>query len=248
MTNGFFTFFLLPCIIFLANAKKKRKVTEMKRTPKRKLYITAALILIFAIWTVAVFLFDTDAVGPLETSVGFATLNIAFFETTGVNLILYEITDAISILPLGAAFVFFLLGLTQLIKRKKLKSVDEDILILGVFYFAVVSVFLIFEAISPNFRPILIDGELESSYPSSTTMLFLTVMPSSATVLNKRIKNSKIKLTITCLVSILSAFAVIARLISGVHWLSDIIGGILISAALLMAFYTAISAISTNKP
>jgi undecaprenyl-diphosphatase len=63
-------------------------------------------------------------------------------------------------------------------------------------------------------------------------------MPTAAMQLNGRIKNKLIRRGATSLIYAFTAFMVIARLISGVHWISDIIGGIILSVGLVLFYYS----------
>lgn len=208
----------------------------MKKGNKKILHSAIALLTAFVVWTMAVKLFDVKAIGPEGTTVGFATINEFIHNLTGVNMHLYTITDYLSIVPLFFITGFALTGLIQLIKRKSLRSVDFDILVLGVFYIIVMAVYVFFEIFVVNYRPLLIDGQLEASYPSSTTTLVMTVMPSSTMQLSSRIKNKALNKAICALISVFTAFMVFVRLFSGVHWLSDIIGGALLSAGLVLLY------------
>ena len=161
----------------------------MKKKTKGTLYCALLSLTAFALFTVATCLFDVKAIGPEGSKVGFATVNGFFHDLTGVHLWLYDLTDLLSILPLSAVLGFALLGLSQWIKRKSLLKVDADVLVLGGFYLSVLAVFLLFEKLSPNFRPVLLDGVLEPSYPSSTTMLVLCVLSTFALQMRARIKN-----------------------------------------------------------
>ena len=129
----------------------------------------------------------------------------------------------------------------QLIKRKILLKVDSNILILGVFYIVVMSVYIFFEFFVINHRPALIQGILEVSYPSSTTLLVLCVMPTAAMQLNDRVKNIKLRKALVCLIILFTVFMVVGRLISGVHWVTDIIGGAILSAGLVMLYYGTVN-------
>jgi undecaprenyl-diphosphatase len=131
---------------------------------------------------------------------------------------------------------FGLLGLAQWIRRKQIRKVDSSILVLGGFYLAVMGAYLFFEVFAVNYRPVLIDGILEASYPSSTTMLMLCVMPTAIMELRGRMKNSVLKRWVTFLMAAFTVFMVIGRLISGVHWLTDIVGGMLLSTGLVMMY------------
>ena len=212
----------------------------MKKKNKVLLFSGMGALLSFAVWTILVACVEVKAIGPRDSSVGFATLNEYFHGLTGVSMSLYTITDWLGLVPVGVAFGFAILGLFQLIKRKSLKEVDRSILALGVFYVSVIAAYLLFEEVVINYRPVLIGGYLEASYPSSTTMLTLCVMPTAIMQLRSRIKNTALKTLITLAMALFTAFMVIGRLVSGVHWLSDIIGGILISAGLVL-IYRAVS-------
>ena len=208
----------------------------MKKKNKKKLVLGASLVVAFVLWTVFVCFVDVRAIGPEGSSVGFAAINGFVHELTGVNWFLYNITDWLGIVPIAVALGFAILGLVQLIKRKSLWKVDHSILALGVFYIVVMAAYIFFEVVVINYRPTLIDGYLEASYPSSTTMLIMCVMPTTAMQLNVRIKNTVLRRCAVITIVAFTAFMVIGRLISGVHWITDIIGGALLSAGLVMLY------------
>lgn len=203
-----------------------------------RIFAAAVLFLIsFIIWTVLVSVIDVRPIGPQGSSVGFAALNGSFHEFTGVHMDLYIITDWLSIIPACFIIGFGSLGLMQWIKRKNILKVDFDILILGVFYIIVMALYLLFEGWVINFRPVLINGILEASYPSSTTLLVLCVMPTAMIQIHNRIKNKKLKKCTEILIIAFIIYMVTSRLISGVHWLSEIIGGIFLSFGLVAMYY-----------
>ncbi|MBQ7093340.1 MAG: phosphatase PAP2 family protein, partial [Clostridia bacterium] len=159
---------------------------------------------------------------------------------TGVHMSLYTITDWLGLVPLGFVMGFALLGLIQWIKRKHLLKVDYSILVLGGFYIVVMAVYVLFEVLVVNYRPVLINGYLEASYPSSTTMLVMCVMPTAIMQFNARIKNNVLKRFVASAIIAFIVFMVIGRLVSGVHWFTDIIGGVLLSAGLVMMYRAVI--------
>ena len=203
---------------------------------KKYLCISISSLLAFVMWTLLLCFVDVRAIGPDGSSVGFAALNGFVHEKIGTNMYLYNITDWLGLVPIGVALGFAILGLIQLIKRKSLLRVDRSILALGVFYIIVVAVYLFFEIVVINYRPVLIEGCLEASYPSSTTMLVTCVMPSAAIQAKERIKNKALRKGIIIAIIAFIAFMVVARLLSGVHWISDIIGGALFSLGVVMAY------------
>ena len=210
---------------------------------KRKtkfLWIGLAFLAAFALWTALVRFNDVQAIGPNGSSVGFAALNKAVHETIGVHWGLYTVTDWLGLIPIVFVLGFAILGLVQLVRRRSLFKVDRSILVLGGFYIVVMAMYLLFEEVVINYRPVLIDGNLEASYPSSTTMLALCVLPTAMMQLKSRIRHIDVRRTVLVTLGALTGFMVVGRLISGVHWLTDIIGGVLLSVGLVMLYAFAI--------
>ncbi len=212
----------------------------MKNKSKKYMIISVTMLVLFVLWTVVVSLIDKQSIGPNGSVVGLATLNGAFHKLTGVHLSLYDLTDLLSIIPFIFIAGFAVLALVQWIKRKSLGKVDYSLFCLGGFYVVVMAIFLMFEKVVINYRPILIEGVLEASYPSSTTMLVMCVFPTAIMQLGERIKNKSLRIIVSLLIAAFTAFMVVCRLISGVHWITDIIGGALLSTGLvtLYAFTT----------
>ena len=203
---------------------------------KQKFYIALGLLAAFALWTTAISLIDVQPIGPQGSTVGFATLNVFVHNLTGVHMTLYSITDWLGLVPVVFGFGFAMLGLVQWVKRKSILKVDHSILILGGFYIVTLAVYLFFESYVINYRPVLIEGYLEASYPSSTTLLVLCVMPTAMMQLRDRIKQPMLRKCVSIVITAFIAFMVIGRLVSGVHWLTDIIGGVLLSAGLVILY------------
>ena len=214
----------------------KWEASQLKNLSKKKICVGVCLLVMFILWTVLVCLVDVQPIGPQDSAVGFAALNGAFHRLTGVHMALYDLTDWLSVLPLGIVVGFAALGLVQLIGRKSLQKVDFSIFVLGGFYVVVMAAFVLFEVLEINYRPVLIEGVLEASYPSSTTMLVMCVMPTTMLQLKERLENSAFKRILLAAIALFTAFMVIGRLISGVHWLTDIIGGALLSAGLVVLY------------
>ena len=208
----------------------------MKKENQRSLCAAIGMLSAFLLWTAAIRYVDVQAIGPQESSVGFATINRFVHNLTGVHMSLYTLTDWLGLVPIVFVLGFALLGLAQWIKRKHLLKVDYDILVLGGFYIVVMAVYVLFEMLVINYRPVLIGGILEASYPSSTTMLVMCVMPTVIMQSNARIKNDVLKGCVASAIVAFIIFMVIGRLVSGVHWITDIIGGALLSAGLVMMY------------
>ena len=211
----------------------------MKRVKKR-LMVSICFLTAFTAWTVMLRFVDVRQIGPLGSSVGFAGVNGFVHKLTGVHWGLYHVTDWLGLVPIFVCMGFGVLGLAQWVRRKNIQKVDINILILGGFYAITIGAYLLFENVVINCRPVLINGALEVSYPSSTTMLTMCVMPTAIMQLNDRMKNRMLRKGISFTIIAFTAFMVIGRLISGVHWFTDIIGGILLSVGLI-TLYSAVS-------
>ncbi len=218
----------------------------MKRNGKRTLFVGFVLLAAFVIWTMLIQRVDVKAVGVNGTDVGFATLNIWFHNLTGVHMALYTITDWLGLVPIFVCMVFAGIGFCQLIRRRSLFKVDNDILCLGLYYMIVIFCYLFFEMFPINYRPILIGGIMEASYPSSTTLLVLCVMPTLAEQAERRMQSQVFKRMIKVFVICFSAFMVLGRLVSGVHWVTDIVGSVLLSAG-LFGMYKAVVLLGTKE-
>ncbi len=219
----------------------------MNEKVTKKFCITGALLVLFFIWTALVSVVDQQPIGPNGSTVGFAALNGSFHSLTGEHLALYDFTDFISFIPFVIVAAFGAYGAIQLLQRKSLYKVDSDIIALGGFYLLVLACYALFEVLVVNYRPVLIEGALEASYPSSTTMLAMTVFPTAAMQLGARMKKGTLCTVLQIVLWCLTVFMVAVRLISGVHWLTDIIGGLLLSAALVMGYRTTIEWLKTKE-
>lgn len=208
----------------------------MKKNGKKVLWTGGLALLAFVVWTALLQLVDVQLIGQQGTSIGFASLNGWFHQLTGVHMTLYTITDWLGLVPVFVCLLFGSIGLVQLITRKSLRQVDYDILALGVYYGIVIVGYLVFEMFPINYRPILIEGRLEASYPSSTTLLVLSVMPTWVEQMYRRLHSTLGKRLVALFTMCFSAFMVLARLLSGVHWLTDIVGGILLSIGLFCIY------------
>ena len=211
----------------------------MKREVKRNLCGALALIVAFVLWTCILCIADVAPIGPEGSVVGLSTMNGSFHALTGVNMALYTVTDWLGLVPIAVAFGFAVLGLVQWIKRKRILRVDRSILVLGGFYAAVMAVYALFEVIAVNYRPVLIQGYLEASYPSSTTMLVMCVMPTAMMQCKARVRGRVLRVVLLWGMGAFLAFMVVGRVLSGVHWITDIVGGALISAGLVLGYRAA---------
>lgn len=210
----------------------------MKKSNRINFIVTGLFLLLFIALTVALGHVDVQPIGPNGSSVGFASLNGWVSEALGVNMLLYTITDLLGLVVILYAFCFAVLGIVQLFTRKSIKRVDYSILVLGGFYLLVIVAFAFFEFNVINYRPTLIEGRLEASYPSSTTMLVMCIIPTAIMQFNRLIKTKKARIAMNTFTAALGLVSVIGRIFSGVHWITDILGGFLLSLTLVTLYYS----------
>ena len=213
---------------------------------KKNIIISTMLIIVAVLFTILVKVIDVKTVGLQGTELGFSTINKFVFKTLGENKFWYQLSEWVGLIPIFMAACYGMTGVIQLKRRKSLLKVDKEIIALGAFYVVVLAIYVLFEKVIINYRPVLVDGVLEASYPSSHTLMALC-FAGSAIIINKKLfDNERTKHMNKTLLGI-SLVIVIGRLLSGVHWFTDIIGGVLISSALLMSFYTVISIIPKKE-
>ena len=215
----------------------------------KKLMIAGISGLLFALLIALVRLIDVQAIGPEGTQIGLSGLNRFVFETLGVHVIWYEITDWLGIAAIFTAFLFALTGLVQWIRRKNLLKVDKEIFALGGVYLIVIGFYVLFELVIVNYRPIIMPGSVhpEASFPSSHTMLVCVIMGSAVPLLCKYVKSEVLCRALRIMCTTIIGITVVGRLISGVHWFTDILGGILISVMLLKLYAAILERIENNN-
>ena len=226
---------------------ERERTFKMKENGKKLLGTGSIFIIGFVIWTLLIQSVDVQPRGVSGTDIGFATINCWFLQLTGVHMGIYVITDWLGLVPIFICMVFGMIGCVQLVKRRSLFKVDYDIIFLGIYYILVILGYLIFEMIPINYRPILIDGFMEASYPSSTTLLVLCVMPTLIEQANRRLENTVVKKIIRVVTIGFSAFMVSGRTISGVHWLTDIVGAMILSAGMFCIYKAAVLLCNRRK-
>ena len=220
---------------------------NMKRNEKTHLLAGIGFLIAFLLWTVLIRCIDVQAAGPGGTNVGFAAFNLWFHKLTGVHMTVYTFTDWLGLVPIAVCLGFGVVGVFQLIRRRSLLRVDPDIILLGLYYILVILAYLVFEMVPINYRPILIGGALEASYPSSTTLLVLSVMPTLVFQVGRRCERKTVTRAVSIIVVLFSAFMVIGRAVSGVHWATDIIGAVFLSAGLFLLYRYAVDAADRRR-
>ena len=205
---------------------------------KNNLFVSGISGLLVMLLIVLVRFVDVRPIGPEGTSIGLSRLNGFFFRLSGVNILWYHITDWLGVTAILVAFLFAMAGFVQLIKRRSIFKVDREILALGCLYIVVIGLYVLFEIVIVNYRPIIMPDGIhpEASFPSSHTMLVCVIMGSAIMLIGKYLKEKPLCRVLRGICAAIIGMTVVGRLTAGVHWFTDIVGGILISIFLLSLF------------
>lgn len=210
--------------------------------------ITGVLFVVFVLYTLLVMFVDVKAIGPQGSEIGFASVNQFFMDAVGgYHSLWYNITDILGKLALLIVVVFAGVGLVQWIQRKSILKIDSSILALGAFYVVVMAFYVLFEVFVINYRPVILEEGLEASYPSSHTVLVCCVMTTAIMQCIRLIKNVMIRNTAVFFSALMIVVMVVGRLLSGVHWFTDIIGGVLLSVALVWLYFSTVKYIYARQ-
>lgn len=230
------------------NERNYRKLDQRLNKNKRNFSLAALLFVVFLLYTEAVCMLDVQPIGVDGSEVGLATINRKAWQLFGCpHEGWYTLTQVLGLLAIMVAAGFAVLGMVQLRKRKWFTKVDIDIYILGAFYLVVIFLYYLFTKVDINFRPMIIDGELEQSYPSSHTMLVICVMSTAMMQAKNRIFNLKTRKAVYASATIIMILMIVGRMICGAHWFTDIIGSIIISSSLVMFYYAAVKFAESKK-
>jgi len=216
-----------------------------------KLYTAGVFYVLWLLLIVLLCLVDRQPVGPEGSVVGLATMNTGAMAMIGVGgsngsglrMGLYNLTEYLGYLAILVLCIFALMGLVQLIRRRSLKGVDRQIIAMGGLFVAAIILYVFFEKVVINCRPFVLPGETgpEPSFPSSHTVLVMVIMGSAGMVLKNYVKKGWLCTVLRALAVLITVVMVVGRLLCGCHWLTDILGGIFVSCAMLALFDAVIS-------
>lgn len=210
----------------------------MDKKTKRNFIVSGGLFLVFLIFTLVVVFVDARPVGANGSTVGLATLNQWFFNLLGVIEPLDVLTDVFMCVAIALVAGLAIVGVVQWVKRKTIKKVDKELILFALCCCLMGCCYLFFEAVVINTRPTAIAGTLEASYPSSHTLVIGVIFGCTVVLNQKKNIESKYKNLINVVISVFAGVAIVCRCLSGMHWLTDIIAGVLLASSIVM-FYNA---------
>ena len=182
------------------------------------------------------------AIGPLFSKVGFSHFNGWVRDIIKYNKTWYTISQFLGYLAIAVCICFACTGAYQLFTGKKgLKSVSRGIWAVGGLYVVLAVLYIFFDKVLViNYRPVLgTESVLEPSYPSSHTLLAVCVFLSASDQVARMIERTDVASLISVGCWIAAAATVLSRLLSGMHWVTDIIGAMILSAFLLCLYLAA---------
>ena len=204
---------------------------------KRKYWLTIILGVMAVLLTVSLLFIDKKAVGPNGSEVGFAGLNTAVAGNITPSKTWDKISDVLIAGIVASGAIFAVMGLVQWIGRKSFKKVDWNIKMLGVVYAVLALLYVVFEKlIVINHRPLLVNEALEVSFPSTHTLIAVTLALTVVLTLKDYIKNKKVRVALTCGLVLLAIITAMGRILAGMHWTTDVLGGLLYGATLVSLY------------
>ena len=205
--------------------------------------VSAVLFVLFLGLIAAVLWIDVAPIGPLESEIGLSGLNAWARDGIGACEICYEISELLGYLSIATVGVIGVIGLVQWIRRKSLFALDHDLFCAAGAYVLFAALYVFFEIVVINYRPVLEEGALAASFPSSHTMLVICLAGIAGHQLATRVTLPVWRVLCVTLSSAVILVTVVGRLLSGVHWLTDILGGVLLGGAILFAYFGAVKAV-----
>ncbi len=215
---------------------------------KKQIALLAAAslcLLLFLGLILAVLFVDVAPIGPEGSSIGLSTINGAVHDMLVYNETIYKVTEILGYATIAVAFIYTTVQgtrySTKCIQDKKyrrfLRIWDRGEYMKLLVFVAAGVLYVLFEFVIINYRPIILPGEeLEASFPSSHTLLAVAFIGPAIHDAIVKEKSKTAKWVLAASFAVLMVAVVVGRFISGVHWLTDILGGLLIGSTLVLTY------------
>ncbi len=216
---------------------------------RKSMIICFLLWILFVVYTVLVMKFDVAEVSNTGEPVGFSSFNKIFYDKLGFNEVFYKLSKYLGYIALLLVGLNGIVAFLQLLSGKKLKAVNYRYYILGGYYVTVLIFYILFEKIVINYRPLIIDEKegLEASYPSSHTVLAMCVCLAEIRLAKELMGAAAISKIRIAFAAVIMVTVVLFRFLSGVHWATDILGGVILSAALFSLLCYALNYVAKKR-
>ena len=179
-------------------------------------------------------------------SINLRALNNGFrglfgYEQGGYFRSLYLITEGLGVVSILACLFWTGMGIKDLIKYRDINDVDKSIFATWLLYVLALIVWRVTLKISVSYAPVSVHPKsaLVVSFPCGNTFLIIISMCSSIYLIGYFLEEKKklvLALRVACIAIL--ALGIILRTISGVNWLTDILGaiGFAVPAVVLYSF------------
>ena len=210
-------------------------------------YLIVGIVFIFLFLLLMILLnFNKANLGETNTPVGLSSINKLFV----TNYV--DIYNSMSQVGLYLSFIiiagFAITGFYQLIKRKSLFKVDLDIILFGVGVIVLIITWLLFDkVIAYNYRPIYVNKNLEGSFPSTHVLFTTFVLVSAFGISLNREKNNFYNLAILVIAILVITLTSLCRVLSGMHWATDVLGGLLLGLGYFFILYGIFKGLSKKE-
>ena len=191
---------------------------------------------VFILFTVLITTVDVKVFKATDSKIGFYSLNTKVLNLISGSEKWDKITDLGIIFLMACCLIPPFVGFIQLIKRKSLKKVDFCLVAFTISVGILVLFFILFEVVHVNYRPILENGKKKGSYPSSHTLGATFAFLALNSLLLKYVKNKYAYYTLSALLAVISVITIVGRLLCQMHFITDIIGAILLSCAVYFTY------------
>ncbi len=143
-----------------------------------------------------------------------------------------KVSDVLFYFSFSGVILGVVLGIMQLVKNKSLFAVDTKILFFGIFVILAIIFWLVFDkGLKINYRPI---DPTEGSFPSTHVFMTTFFMLAAHNLLCSLFKgNNIVKYGSLAVAIIFIVLVTIFRVSSGMHYITDVIGGLFIG----LSFY-----------
>ncbi len=202
--------------------------------------ISGISALIFVIFTLIVSFVDVQPTGLADSKIGLGSINLHLRDIFGQSKTWDLVTIVLGAISFAVIFALILVAVWQGYKRKSIKKIDKNLILLGLIYCLLLFLYIFFELVVINKRPILSDGELKASYPSSHTLLICTSLFTALVELPYLVKKKWIVWTCNGIGISMVVVGIVGRMLCGAHWFTDIIAGIILSFTLVFLYIALI--------
>lgn len=219
---------------------------------KKGICITSISLGLFIILIILLKCVDVKTLYDCD-SIGLAGLNKVYYKE--YNKALDILSDVIFYLVIAFNVFLIVLYAINLSKTKSLKAGYKFYIYFSILLLGIILWLLFDKVICINTRPNIKDGVVEGSFPSTHVFLTAYIVLSSPYLFLKMEKNKGLEKAnklgfeeiITIIFISIALVMTVLRLYSGMHWLTDCVGGLILGFFLFGLFYLFVCIFKNKK-